>query len=143
MTNKEKEKKITEALNKQDVFLVKSVDDINHKPHPYCITEKHLEYNDSMYLGDEQIKKMESTHGDMCGMYSNGKETINKYRYGYTRCNVPYGEHTSDNVCFLQLKRNTTNAEANVILKQLVDDVGEKFVDGFAFVETEDKFRIE
>ena len=37
-------------------------------PHPYMVTEKHLEYNqDQMYLGKEQIEEMEKEHGHMCG----------------------------------------------------------------------------
>jgi len=35
------------------------------QPHPYCITPKHLEYNDSMYLGAEQIRKAEE-RGAVC-----------------------------------------------------------------------------
>ena len=37
-------------------------------PHPYMITEKHLAYNQNeMYLGKEQIERMEKEHGSMCG----------------------------------------------------------------------------
>lgn len=39
MTNEEKTKKIEEDLKDQDLFKVKSVEDINHKPHPYRVSD--------------------------------------------------------------------------------------------------------
>ena len=141
MTNEEKETKLKELLKDQDVFEVKSVDNVNHKPHPYCITDKHLAHNDSMYLGERQIRDMEKVHGPMCGMYGNGTRWINHSSPGYTRCNLRYEDHTSDCVAFLKLKRNCTKEEASEVLKSVVEDVKDT-IDGFAFVETKEKFRI-
>lgn len=124
MNNEEKAKKIKEALKEQDVFCVKSVENINFKPHPYMIGPIHISYASDHYggmLGDETLKAVRCAHPN---------------------CNIPYEQHTSDNVCFLQLLRNATNEEANVILKSLVETIGQSLVDGFAFVETEEKFRI-
>lgn len=123
MTNSEKETKIKEAL-KGDLFIVKSVKDINHKPHPYTVGARHAIYASDKNGGilDESICR--------------------KVQCAHPHCNTDYDGHTSDNVCFLQLTRNGTNEEAQVILKGLVDTLGEKFIDGFAFVETTEKFRI-
>ena len=118
------------------------IEDSIGTPHPYCITEKHIT-GEFMSLGDSEIKQLESKNGCMCGMYvDNSGNYVNGYRSGYHKCNVPYEEHTSDLVCFLKLSRNGTNDEANSILKELVDNLGENYIDGFSFIETKEKFRI-
>ena len=124
MTNDEKSTKIKEALKDQDLYLVKDVMDINHRPHQYTIGPAHIGY-------------ASDHHSGMLDM-----ETIKNVKCAYPNCNIPYEDHTSDNVCFLQLKSNGTNDEASTILKKLVTDLGESFVDGFAFVDTDEKFRI-
>ena len=109
-------------------FTVMSIDTINHKPHPYCITPQHLKHNPhSIYLGEEQIQQMESTRGSMCGVPG---------------CNLKYDKHTSDKVCALQLTRNLTQKEAQDKLKSVLDILSENKIDGFMFVDTPEKFRI-
>jgi len=131
MNNEEKEKKIKEVLEYQDLYIVKSVDNINHRPHPFCI-------------GSEHIKPYVLDTSSGCAMRVNENRAWSTgYKKGYHRCGLQPEDHKSDNVCFLQLKRNGTNDEANIILKKLVADLGETFVDGFAFVETDEKFRVE
>ncbi len=120
----EKAKKIRELLSEQDLYDVKDVMGVNHKPHPYMIGTAHITY-------------ASKNCGGMIG-----EETLKNVRCAHPHCNLPYEEHTSDTVCFLQLKRNGTNAEANVILKALVTKIGDNFVDGFAFVESPEKYRI-
>jgi hypothetical protein len=71
-----------------------------------------------------------------------GEETLKKVRCAHPNCNIPYEDHISDCVAFLQLTQNTTNELANKVLKDLVDAIGDKCVDGFAFVDTKEKFRI-
>ena len=121
---KEKEERIMDALKDQDLFLVKSVNGINYKPHPYTIGSQHIVY-------------ASNNHSGMLNL-----ETVKKVKCAYYSCNIPYEDHIYDTVCFLQLKRNGTNGEANIILKKLVNDLGETFVDGFTFVETTEKFRL-
>ena len=65
-----------EKYPKTELFRVV---DIIATEHPYCITARHLKYNDSMYLGKKQIEQMESKHGAMCGAKG---------------CNMLYSEHT-------------------------------------------------
>lgn len=120
-----KEEKVKEALSKQDLFKFLSIERVNHKPHPYTVGPKHITHanrNGGLGILDEQVcREVQCAHPE---------------------CNTPYDEHTSDEVCFLQLLRDGTEKEANTILKQLVGDLGEAFVDGFSFVETDEKFRI-
>jgi hypothetical protein len=71
-----------------------------------------------------------------------GEETLKAVPCAHPRCTISYAEHTSDRVCFLKLKRDTTNKELSEALKALVDILGEKYLDGFSFIETEEKFRI-
>jgi hypothetical protein len=143
MTNSEKEQKIRENL-KGDIFILKSVDNVNHKPHPYCITEKHIT-KQYMYLGEREIIALEKeSNGKIhCGMYTNGTQYTNGYKAGWNPCHLPYEDHTKgDCVAFLQLIQNTTNELAQKCLKSLVEAIGEKCVDGFCFVDTKKKFRI-
>ena len=123
MTNSEKETKIREAL-KSDLFIVKSVQDVNHRPHPYTVGPKHV-----TYVSDK--------NGGMLD-----ESVCRKVKCAHPNCNIDFDGHTSDNICFLQLTRNGTNDEAQILFKELVETLGEKFIDGFAFVETVEKFRI-
>lgn len=108
-------------------FIVKSIDSINFKPHPYCITHHHLSRNSSMHLGKEQIEAMEKKHGPMCGVPG---------------CNVYYEQHTSDKACFLQLTQNLQQSVAQEKLKSAIPILTENKIDGFVFVDTREKFRI-
>lgn len=119
----EKKQEIITALGTQDLFEVYDVTNINHNPHPYMIGPKHVSH--SQQYG---------------GVLDN--RTLKEVQCSSQGCNLSYEEHTSDEVCFLKLKRDGTNEEANAILKELVDDLGENFIDGFSFIETEEEFRI-
>lgn len=131
MTNTDKLNKIKEYLEKnQELFIILSIDDINHKPHPFCIGAEHI-----------QRYSLDTSKGCAMRVSSNGKWSTN-YKQGYSRCGLSMEEHTCDTVAFLQLLRNSTNDEAQIILKGLVDEVGEDFVTGFTFVETDEKYRI-
>jgi hypothetical protein len=112
MSNEEKKVKINELLQNTQLKCLK-VENINHKPHIFMITPKHLTNSKGMYLEADSAP---------CGMPD---------------CRLSYKEHTSDNVAFLQLTRNSTNDELNKTLQKLVEDLGEKFVDGFVFVKNE------
>ena len=105
---------------------------INHRPHPYCITPKHIKHNDSMYLGDEQIRRMEKKHGCMCGMYTDGYGKWSNGRKGdcKIKCNIPYEEHASDKVIVMKffVKLDRLPFE---IPKELLSEVERLKVDGF------------
>jgi hypothetical protein len=123
ITNEEKKKQIENCLKGQDVFKVRGVHDVNHKPHPFTIGTRHVVHasdNHSGMLGDETMKAIGC---DVSG------------------CGMSYEDHTSDNVAFLQVIRKATTIEANDVLKGLVDELGEDVVDGFTLVESE--FKIE
>ena len=117
MSNAEKETIIKAALEKQDVFILKSVTHVNHKPHPYMIGPKHI-LAARMFIDEEVCRKVQCAH---------------------PKCQTSYDEHTYDNVAFLAVARNATNDEANVAIKALVAEIGQTLVDGFAFVESEFK----
>lgn len=131
MTNEERETAIKEALSGQDLFVLMSVQQINQKPHPFCIGPEHI-----------QRFALDTTKG--CAMYVNESGAwTNGYKKGFHKCGLPMDAHTKgDTVCFLSQLRNGTSDEAGIILKDLVNKIGESFIDGFAFVETKEKFRI-
>lgn len=112
-------------LKGQDAFVLEEIQRVNFKPHPYTIGAKHVAYasdNNSGMLTDDVCKKIPCAHRG---------------------CNLSYEEHTSDCVAFLKLLRNVGKEEAQKILNELLVDVLGKEVDGVAFIETPEKFRIE
>lgn len=122
--------KYTELFKESDLFRMKDIMEVNHKPHPYMIGPRHVTYASDNWSG------MLSPEAIRAG------EKANKCRCAVKGCTVPYDEHTADTVMFLQLKRNGTNEEANAFLKGISDEVAADGIDGFAMVETEEKFRI-
>ena len=143
MEEKELIQKVQEIIW-DDLLTAKSIDSVNFKPHPYCITPSHLSRNkDSMYLWKPQIEEMEAQHWPMCWMYTDWYWRRSNWRSGNCtqRCNMLFGEHTSDKVLFLQLKCNCSNEEVNKRIKKLVEILQENKVDWIAFVETEEKYR--
>lgn len=119
-------------------FRVRSIDNVNHKPHPYCITPNHLKYNDSMYIGGEQIERMERTRGGMCGMYTDGNKIKNGSFVGGTRCTTLYSEHTSDKVLFVQSltdEKNPNKWKGFTDWMKATKPIMEKLkIDGLAFI---------
>ena len=117
--------KLQEYWQDNEAFEFKDFMGVNHQPHPYMIGPKHIEHNRGMYLGEEQIKEMESRGVAHCA---------------HPDCRKNYEEHTCDQVCFLALKKDLTQGEAQEALKGCVDHFGEKAFEGFAFIENEFKF---
>lgn len=118
-------KRIAEILKGQDALKMKRVQNVNHKPHPYTIGPRHVQY--ATILSKPEILKGEEENAFTCA---------------HPKCTLPYAEHTSDEVCFLQLLRDVDEREISSIIESLVAEVGEDYIDGFAFVETDEKFRI-
>lgn len=93
-------------------------------PHPYMITPNHLKYNsDEMYLGKEQIERMEQEHGAMCGF----------------KCGLPWHEHqlalliecTSD----IRTKTGRMNRELQAYLTKIKVKAEKNGYVGFAFLD--------
>lgn len=120
MNNKEKEIAIKELLENSCLTCLK-VNDVNHTPHPYMIGSKHITH-------------ASDNHGGRLG-----EATLKAVPCAYN-CGLSYEEHTSDNVAFLQAVKDCTKEEINIELNKIVEKFGEKFLDGFAFVES--KFKI-
>jgi len=115
---------IRESFKGQSIVELKSVQHVNHNPHPYTVGSRHIAY-------------ASEHHGGMLG-----KETLKKVKCAVPGCDLSYDEHTSDCVAFLSLLRNANNIEMDVIIKKLVDDIPEGLFDGIVFVDTPDEFRI-
>lgn len=84
-------------------FELASIESVNHKPHPYCITPKHLE-GDHMFLDEAAILEAESK-GAKCGTYynpSNPKEYCNYSKRGFVRCELSLKDHTSEKALFIR-----------------------------------------
>jgi len=128
--NQEIKDKYTELFKDSDLFHMKDIMHVNYKPHPYTIGPKHIAYASDRYggmLGDDAI--------------ING-EKEGKCKCAVPECNIPYTEHKADLVIFLQLKRNGTQDEADAYLKKIAKELPNDGIDGFAMIETEEKFRI-
>jgi hypothetical protein len=70
------------------------------------------------------------------------QEIMEKIGCAHKGYGLPYSEHTCDRVMALKLKRNGTNKEANEILLGIKDEVSNMDIDGFIFIETDEKYRI-
>ena len=120
----ELEKKYIELLKNQDVFMMKSIDNVNHKPHPYTIGPRHVAHAADHHSGIL------------------GQATVEAVKCAHPKCDLPHDQHTSDKVIFLSIKRNASEKEANDILQPLGKKMETDKIDGLTFVETPEKFRI-
>ncbi|MHA2085216.1 MAG: hypothetical protein ACXABD_15780 [Candidatus Thorarchaeota archaeon] len=93
------------------------------------IGTSHLSRNDSMYLGEFQIRQMEREYGPMCAWKG---DTGNRG----PRCKLPYERHTCDVVAFVKLQRELENKEAAQQLSLLKEKFEEDGIDGFGFIDT-------
>jgi len=107
-------------------------------PHPYCIAPCHLEFNDSMYLGSDQIRQMEKDHPDkvMCDICKRA------YRKNQIDKILSYDEHKQSLVveCLKPMgKKTEKNLKLNPELKKFLLSIKakaeKKKFDGFAFVD--------
>jgi hypothetical protein len=123
---KEAEEKIRPLIEKEGLFKLLQVNQVNHKPHQYMIGSKHI-----VHASDH--------HGGMLD-----KETLRKIQCAHPGCRASYEEHTYDTVAFVQLTKNVSNADAKRILgsTKLEEVMKANKVDGFALVDTEEKFRV-
>ena len=119
--NSEKRKYRKYGTSKKQNFRIVSEVGV---PHPYMVTEKHLEYNqDQMYLGKTQIEDMEKEHGNMCGF----------------NCNMPWSEHKIALMveCKVDIHTKTgkMNRELQAFLKSIRDKTEKNGYAGFAFLD--------
>lgn len=139
---------IINYCDKSEIISALSVEAINHKPHPYCITPKHVGYasdHHSGMLGDTAIEALEKNEGrGCCGMYTDGrgKWSSNRTAIFNLRCTALYHEHTSCTSLFIQLKRDATKQEVHEALLGLNPIVEAEKIEGYTFVETKQKFRV-
>jgi len=126
-------------------FKLKDIIQINHKPHPYCITGKHAIYASNHYggmLSETAIRNAEKSSDIKCGMYVNQftGEYYNGYKAGCKQCSLSYDEHTSDTVLVIKI---FTDKELNEIfgleqyLKSIVDKLEEFKIAGVVFTKDE------
>ena len=138
----EKEQILNEINLKFKVLKALSIENVNYKPHLYCISEEHLNLNTSIYLGEAEIKEIEFKEGKgLCGMYVKGDKFTNTYKTGYTKCHLRYEEHTCDTVCFVELKENCTQSQILENFKSVLDILNENKIDGVVIIKNQ--FEIE
>ena len=131
-----KEEFIKLINEKYDIIDAKKFDNINHKPHPYCLTPKHID-DRYVYINEATIREQEKAAGHgLCGMYVNGDKCYNEYKAGYTRCTLTHDEHTYNTVIWIQQIKSCTLDNINEVLNNIINLAKEhelKF-DGFAFI---------
>jgi len=119
-----------EELIKQELkelFEFKDISHVNYKPHPFMLGPKHIEFSADKYSG---------ILGDPCINDKNFPLCSNP------GCTLSYKEHTSDRVLFLSLTRDMTREEAQEVLMGIKPILEKENIDGVAFIETDQKFRI-
>jgi hypothetical protein len=117
------EDQIQEKL--QELFTVRSIQNVNHNPHPYMIGPKHIEH-------------AANNHGGALG-----KATLEAVQCAHPGCRTGYKGHTSDKVLFLTLKRNISPEEAKQSFASIQELLKENSIDGVTFIDTPEKFRIQ
>lgn len=124
-----------------DGIKIYGVDSTNYRPHPYCITSRHLQGN-AYYLGEQAIMEAEKNNKAHCGMYisPDGQKYINSYKKGYTKCTIPYEDHKHDTVLFLEIddKKHPDISKIDGLteyLKSIANIMTNNKLDGVAFVK--------
>jgi len=126
----EKEQLLSDALTGNDIFELRSIDTIPDSSkgcnHFFCIGAMHVAYA-SNHCG---------------GILSPDAIERSNIPCAVRGCQLPYSMHFTLDIAFLTLKRNADNREANQVLvgiKPVLESLG---LDGIAFVETQERFRI-
>lgn len=101
----------------------------NCTPHPFCITSRHV-----VYAADHCCGRISEWAMDECE-----KRGI---KCGVSGCQLPFKDHTSEEILLLQLTRHLSSDEASTELKKLTDVLDKNGFAGLTFVETPEKFRI-
>lgn len=117
----EQEQQLQDLLKPE--FKVLSIDNTNFKPHPFMIGPNHISHA--------------SNYGGMLG-----NTTLEAIPCAYPGCQLPYKDHTSNRVSFIQLTQNLSNKKAKEVLLKAESFMKEHKIEGFAFVETPEKFRV-
>jgi len=138
----ERLKRIPEPQSSEYILL--SIDSVNHRPHPYCITEKHIAYvadHRNGMLTADAIHECEK-RGIRCGMYhdSHGRWKNRRTFDFHSQCCVPYEEHKHDTVLFLKTTVNKEIRELENImeyLKSIQNVLKQEGIDGVAFVKND------
>jgi len=128
--SKELIKKYEDIFQKSDLFEVHSIGEVNHDPHPYVVTAKHVTYaadNWNGTLTDLVIMEAEDHGSALCG---------------HQGCNYSFTSHSFEKALFLKLKRDGTQTEGDSALKPLRKDLEEDKIDGFVMIDTPEKYRI-
>lgn len=109
-------------------FRLLKVEDV-YSPHLYCITPKHLEYADSMYLDEVAIARAEAK-GAKCDI------CIRLHKVGKQPETLPFNEHLKQKALFVEVENNQDLNEIKGLhsyllkVKPLAERLG---IQGFAF----------
>jgi hypothetical protein len=121
------EQDIIELL-KDSGLVLGQITNVNFKPHPYCIGDRHLKHSDGI-ISASSIENMEKYHKVKCGVKG---------------CNLKYAEHTNDRVAFLKVNDpkqvddivNLTPAQAGLLHSDVFKAIlKEHDIDGIAFIK--------
>ena len=119
-----KQEELLELLNAKadESFHFDAIININHKPHHYMITPRHIKYCECGILDEKSIKWMEKNH---------------KVKCGHENCQLTFEQHTSDTVIAVKCYREDWNKD---LLREIVieheQDAKKLGVDGFVFVRS-------
>jgi hypothetical protein len=109
-------------------FHLLKVEDV-YLPHPYCITPKHLEYADSMFLNEDTITRAEAK-GAKCDICKR------LYKAGRQREILPLSDHTRQKALFIEVEDNRDSDRVKGLRQYLskIKPLAEKLgIKGFAF----------
>lgn len=124
MNKQELETKYAKLLEKTGAFTLRSIETMNHRPHKFMIGPKHIKH------------AQDHCNGKL------GDRTLNFIPCADPRCRMPYKDHTYDTVMMISLTRDLLKTDAEEILESIkLNGMDEDGIDGFLFIDTEEKFR--
>lgn len=120
------------AIPEGAAFSIHDIDNVNPKPHPFCITEKHV-----AYAADHNGGRLDESVCNKfpCGIGRSGSPIRNQQP-----CTLRFEEHTSERVVFIKVVWDGPIKDVPGLydwLKAASDIIaaGNIKVDGFAFVK--------
>lgn len=130
-----KKKKLIDQIPIPEVEHIKIHDiDTVGRPHPYCITSRHLQTR-RIYLDADAIRDAEKNHNAQCSICRNLVRERKQDRV------LSYDEHTTETVLFLKVP-NVSNPNCipglNAYLKKVKPVLEKLKIDGVAFIPKEE-----
>ena len=107
----------------ENKISIENIMAVNHEPHPFVIGPRHVvdASNRSGVIDDETLENITCAHPG---------------------CNLLYADHSFETIILLKLLESIDEKAASDFINTITNDLLVHSIDGFAMIETEEKFRV-